>query len=363
TANYSWPFYPIANQALYGYDQAADKSFKSEKIPNGVRTQVEDGIQALFVPAGEEVDLGDFAGTCISNPFLCQNFTVSFLFKTGADKDLKVLNSGLRADDQTYEYEYGWSFEISPYSGSAKVTFPCDGAGSELAARNSWIQIVFTFDYGIITNVVLYQNYNGTLVNSLLVSEHSYVDQDRNTRLKLGSTSNTKGFFISNLNFIGIKLSVEEIQELGNRSFKEGLRNNNQPMEAKNVTIEILEAQVIIPADAGMAVIRMRRQGFLAIATAVNYDMKSFTAEANKHYKAAAGEQLAFAPGEIYKEVKIGIINMDNSFEGNKTFQVIFSRSQRSVSMKGPQQVNVTIMYTKGTVRSKAAITDGMYSM
>ena len=40
-------------------------------------------------------------------------------------------------------------------------------------------------------------------------------------------------------------------------------------MEAKNVTIEILEAQVIIPADAGMAVIRMRRQGFLAIATAV----------------------------------------------------------------------------------------------
>ena len=76
--------------------------------------------------------------------------------------------------------------------------------------------------------------------------------------------------------------------------------------------------------------------------------MKSLTAEPNKHYKAAAGEQLAFAPGEIYKEVKIGIINTDNSFEGNKTFQVIFSSSQRSVTMKGPQQVNVTIMYTKG---------------
>ena len=55
--------------------------------------------------------------------------------------------------------------------------------------------------------------------------------------------------------------------------------------------------------------------------------MKSLTAEPNKHYKAAAGEQLAFAPGEIYKEVKIGIINTDNSFEGNKTFQVIFSSS------------------------------------
>ena len=172
------------------------------------------------MPAGEEVDLGDFAGTCISNPFLCQNFTVSFLFKTGADKDLKVLNSGLRADDQTDEYEYGWSFEISPYSGSAEAIVTGNGAGSELAALNSWFQIVFTFDYGII---VLYQNYNGTLVDNLMASGQSYVDQDRNTRLKLGSTSNTKGFFISNLNFIGIKLSVEEIQELGNRSFKEGM--------------------------------------------------------------------------------------------------------------------------------------------
>ena len=40
-------------------------------------------------------------------------------------------------------------------------------------------------------------------------------------------------------------------------------------MEAKNVTIEILEAQVITPANAGMVMIRMRRQGFLAIVTAV----------------------------------------------------------------------------------------------
>lgn len=80
----------------------------------------------------------------------------------------------------------------------------------------------------------------------------------------------------------------------------------------------------------------------------LSYDVKGLTAEENKHYRAAAWEQLAFAPGDIYKEVKIGIINTDNSFEGNKTFQVIFSSFQRSVTMKGPQQVNVTIMYTKG---------------
>lgn len=77
------------------------------------------------------------------------------------------------------------------------------------------------------------------------------------------------------------------------------------------------------------------------------------------HFKAATGKQLAFAPGEIFKEVKIGIINKDNSFEGNRTFQVIFSSPHSSVILKGPKQVNVTIMYTKGEVHSKGAIVHG----
>lgn len=80
----------------------------------------------------------------------------------------------------------------------------------------------------------------------------------------------------------------------------------------------------------------------------LSYDTKSLTAEPNMHFKAATGKQLAFAPGENFKEVKIGIINQDNSFEGNRTFQVIFSSPQSSVVLKGPKQVNVTIMYTKG---------------
>lgn len=336
---------------MYGYDQAANKSFKSETIPNGVRTQVEDGIHALFVPPGVEIDLGDFSGSCISNPNLCENFTVSFLFRSGAEKGLKVLDSGVKYDDRD---EYGWSFEISSTLVGEAVVMVSDGNSElyfeKLAGTNSWIQMVFTFDPDSSSrSVVLYQN--GSHGDAPMGSS-SVSLQDRNTRLKLGSRSNTKGFFISNLNFFGIKLKVDEIEEHGNRSFKEA-------MEVNNVTIEILEAQVIIPADSGMAVIRMLRQGFLAIATAVDYDTKSLTAEPNMHFKAATGKQLAFAPGEIFKEVKIGIINKDNSFEGNRTFQVIFSSPHSSVILKGPKQVNVTIMYTKGEVHSKGAIMHG----
>ena len=79
-----------------------------------------------------------------------------------------------------------------------------------------------------------------------------------------------------------------------------------------------------------------------------SYDTKSLTAEPGKHFKAATGKQLAFAPGEIYKEVKIGIINTDNMIEGNRTFRVIFSSPQNYITLKGPMQVNITVLYTKG---------------
>lgn len=48
--------YPVARRSLYGYDQAVNKSFKSSYIPDGVRTvkEFKDGINALFVPAGEK---------------------------------------------------------------------------------------------------------------------------------------------------------------------------------------------------------------------------------------------------------------------------------------------------------------------
>ena len=183
---------------------------------------MEGGIHSLFVPAGVEVDLGDFAGTCVSNPTLCKNFTVSFLFKTSTDKEHKVLDSGVK-DGETDEY--GWSFEISSFLENAEAMVS-DGNievyGEKLLATNAWIQMVFTFDPESRSrpSVVLYQN--GSHGNPLTAAS-SCALQDKNTRLKLGSASNTNGFFISNLKFIGIKLSDKEIQELGNNSFKEGV--------------------------------------------------------------------------------------------------------------------------------------------
>ena len=42
-------------------------------------------------------------------------------------------------------------------------------------------------------------------------------------------------------------------------------------MQIYSVTVEVLKAQVIVQAEAGMAAIPIRRQGFLGIATAIKY--------------------------------------------------------------------------------------------
>ena len=159
-ANYTWFLYPIAGQTFYGFEKASNKSFRSKNIPvwNGVKSQAEDGINALFVLAGVEIDLGDFAGTCVSDPTLCKNLTVSFLLKNSADKDLKVLDSGVKDGERD---EYGWSFEIDKYGDAeAMVT---DGYivdhGGTLVTTDAWILMAFTCYHGRHNpDIVLYQN-------------------------------------------------------------------------------------------------------------------------------------------------------------------------------------------------------------
>ena len=137
--------YPTAEQTLYGYDRVANKSYRSQIISDGVKSVTEDGINALFVPAGIQVDLGDFAETCVSNPTLCTNFTESFLLKTAANKSLTVLDSGIR-DPTRQGYEYGWSFKVSTAGDTtaAVVTSGLRGDAQDFTAKGVWIHMAIT---------------------------------------------------------------------------------------------------------------------------------------------------------------------------------------------------------------------------
>jgi len=333
SANYIWLMYPIAQQALYGYDGVANKSYRSENISDGVKFVTEDGINALFVPAGIQVDLGDFAGTCVSNPNLCKNFTVSFLLKTAANKSLIVLDSGIM-DPTGQEYEYGWSFKVNIIgdTSAAVVTSGLQGDGQDFTAKGVWIHMAFTSFQTFTNNVRLYQN--GSYRADVAFGATSY-DQDKNTHLKLGDVSNTEGFFISNLQFIGIALSTEETMKNGNNSFETA-------MWTQNVTIEILQDEVTVRAETGTAAIPVRRNGFQEIAAVVEFNTTDLTAKSSTHYVGFLDKQLVFAPGEVYKHVEIPIIRRA-IFQGSKTFVVSFSNSP---ILKGPMKVKVTILYT-----------------
>ena len=187
-----------------------------------MKSVTEDGINALFVPAGIQVNLGDFAGTCVSNPTLCTNFTVSLLLNIAANKSLTVLDSGIR-DPIRRRYEYGWSFKVSTAGDTtaAVVTSGLRGDGQDFTAKGVWIHMAITSFQAYTDNVRLYQN--GSYRGDLAFGGTSY-DQDKNTHLKLGDVSNTQGFFISNLQSIGIALSREEIMKNGKNSFETGMR-------------------------------------------------------------------------------------------------------------------------------------------
>lgn len=68
-------------------------------------------------------------------------------------------------------------------------------------------------------DVLLYQNGSSL---GVIGSGADSKSQDRNTHLKVGGVSNTEGFYISNLQFIEMTLSKEEIMKNGNNSFKTG---------------------------------------------------------------------------------------------------------------------------------------------
>lgn len=78
---YTWYLFPRASNRLYGYQYQNNQSFESELLPRGSYVAKEDGVYGLSIPAGERVTLGNFSAGCLGIPGICENFTVSFLFK------------------------------------------------------------------------------------------------------------------------------------------------------------------------------------------------------------------------------------------------------------------------------------------
>ena len=194
----------------------------SSAVPDGVKTQIEDGILALHVPAGKEIDLGDFAGTCVSNTTKCRNFSVSFLLKPQGDKNIKIFDSGMRYGRTE---EWGWLFEIysdGDFNAMVGHENSLGERGGKPASIAQWLHVGFTYDSsdccgGQSIEVFL----NGSQVTGPAAGS-SPLPQDKVTRLKLGSKDNAFGFFIRDFQFLEVKLSAQDMQELDNTSFAKG---------------------------------------------------------------------------------------------------------------------------------------------
>ena len=227
-ADLEWYFTPIAGGSVYGYDETNNKSFTSRKLPDGVAAQREDGINALFVPKGKEIDLGDFGGTCLSNPNLCKNFTVSFFLKLGDFKNTEekqvIFDSGQELS------AYGWTVTAKQYSfsdtpkisGYIGTKNSLQGTDEDVPANSSWIHVAFVYaSRRFSTDLMLYLNGNRSEPQSMSGSSTKH-NADLKTRLTLGSPKNDKDFRVGFLQFREKELSADEIGKLYQSSMQQG---------------------------------------------------------------------------------------------------------------------------------------------
>ena len=79
----------------------------------------------------------------------------------------------------------------------------------------------------------------------------------------------------------------------------------------------------------------------------VSFNVIGDTAVAKKHFNPPADQQVAFAPGEIYTHMEVGIVD-DKATPGNKTFKIAFNSPEDWVVLSGPVEVEVIVMYSTG---------------
>ena len=219
----------MVDRTLYGYDRANNKSYSSSELPSIDRARQLGGLNAYAVHGREEVNLGDFKGTWISNASLCRNFTVSFFLKADLDmperETLRLLDSG-----DPLRTNYGLTFTVTRSSNQNPRINGEVGDGSTIgegvlvpANTSSWLHVaLFTFPgtNGSITDK-LFLNGKWSLDRIMFSSWKNY-HGDFPTALMLGSSSNWRGFNIAYLRLSGQGLDTDRAAELYQESLRQG---------------------------------------------------------------------------------------------------------------------------------------------
>ena len=218
---YIWYLFPNATNRLYGYQPQANQSFESEVLPSDSRVTTDDNIDGIWVPAGEEVNLGQFSASCLADTGVCQNFTVSFLFKINGsiseNETVDVIHQMPLADAE-YLFQFSVHNNGSHYLGGATVARGHNRTDltGVIQQRDRWIHVAIVYtkaDY-----LELFLNGTKEQSNATSVAFNGSIQSN----MTLGSSNSSNGFFVSYLQIIEVAISQADVTALKDQSFNQG---------------------------------------------------------------------------------------------------------------------------------------------
>ena len=218
---YIWYLFPNATNRLYGYQPQLNHSFESEVLPIDSRVTTGDNVRGIWVPAREKVNLGEFSARCLADAAVCQNFTVSFLFKINGsipeNETVDVIHQMPLADAE-YLFQFSVHNNGSHYVAGATVARGhnrTDVTGV-IQQIHRWIHVAIVYtkaDY-----LELFLNGTKKQSNASSVAFNGSIE----AKMILGSSNSSNGFFVSYLQIIQVAISQADVSALKDQSFTQG---------------------------------------------------------------------------------------------------------------------------------------------
>ncbi|XP_078373538.1 uncharacterized protein LOC144657116 [Oculina patagonica] len=332
TDRFIWYLFPNATNRLYGYQPQANQSFESEVLPSSSRVTTEDNVNGVWVPAGEKVNLRQFSASCFTDVAVCQNFTVSILFKINGtipeNETVDVIHQ-MPLTDAEYLVQFSVFYNGSHYIGVASVARGqnrTDVTGV-IQQIDNWIHVAIV--YTKTNDLELFLNGTKEQSNASSVAYNGSSQAD----MTFGSSNTSNGFFVSYLQIIQVAINQAEVTALKDQSFTQAT-NPNQ------TTVTVGQSSRAFSESDGTVTIFIEREGNLALVSVVMYSLSNGTAATSSDFtfQDSQNGKLIFKPGEITKSLSVNIIN-NTKPEMNESFSLTLASDDGVTNVSGVVQI------------------------
>ena len=192
-----------------------------EPLPNGPLVTKDNGVNGIWVPPGEMVTLGDFSSRCFADSAVCNNFTVSFLFKINGsipeNETVDIIHQ-VPIIDASHRVQFTVSNNNSHFKAVAIVSRDVNEtmASAVFSFTEYWIHVALIYKGP--GDLEIFLNGTNNKLNVSLVYFNGSIPQ---VNMTLGASMSSNGFFASYLQVFEYAIQGD-VNSLKDESFTQG---------------------------------------------------------------------------------------------------------------------------------------------